>query len=231
MTDSPIGTDHLLACGQHGVVKDHDAGCPCCEVGVEARPAALSDASFGEMDVRWQVEPETMHDLLRALQRDAVDQDLGPVYVAVGEVPEQTIRGMAGYTVQERWFNVAVTEVGPGSVDVVKREQDAQNAIATIADDYNYLEPQEPAEQLLRPDEWEAVVAAYPIDVSFTRSDDGTTLTMEASGFRSDSMYSKFRREIGTVATNAHLDVRTIEAGGRFDDAVVEVSIPGDGGD
>ncbi len=224
MTDGPIPSNHLRRCPDHGVVnitEDGDRWCPCCELDVEARPSAVTDVSFTGTDRRRNITRDLMADLLRALQQDAERADVGPVYVAVAETTKEDLP--AGYTHQERWWNVAVVETGNTSREVFKYRDDAHEAIQHIRDGGGYLEPSEPAHGLLDPGEWDPVVSPYCSEVKYTRVD-SDTLHIQMTGFPSDNAYSEARRQIGVITDRSDLFVRTISAGGRFEDAKVEVS-------
>lgn len=232
MSNGPISKDHLRACSDHGVVapRGHEdwtgERCPVCETDAEARPGAVSDVEFTDLDMRWQIEPDTMVDLLSALATDAERQDIGPVYVAVAEITERQVRNAAGYTVQERWFNVAVAETGNSTREIIKHNSDAMDAIETIQNGEHYLEPVEPSPGALEPNAWAGVVDPYATDVEYERVDE-TTLHIHMEGIPSDSAYSTARREIGHIAESDGLNVRTVEAGGRLEPATVEVSTDG----
>lgn len=123
-----IPKDHLRACPEHGVVAERGDDCPCCSIGVEARPEAY-DKPVGQLDLRWQVEPDTMKELLRLMEPYLDDNDQGPMWLTVAELPESELA--AGYTKQERCFNVIQYQWG-SFVKTVCRQSDAEDTIETL---------------------------------------------------------------------------------------------------
>lgn len=224
-----IPSDHLRACAEHGVVApDYDGTrrCPVCETDVEARPDAVADTEFIDTDMRLQVEPDTMAELLPLLAEDAGIQAIGPVYVAVAELSVSEVRNAAGWTEQERFFNVAVAELGHGEREIIAREGDARDAIDTIKAGEDYLEPATVSDDALEPENWKGAVEPYAGSVEYARVDDDT-LHVEMSGFPSDSAYSDARRELGVLADMRNVSIRTVDAGGRFEDATVALYVDG----
>lgn len=221
-----IPTDHLRACTDHHVVAPPlEGGCPACQTGVEAQPAAVRNEKFTTLDMRWAIEGETMVKLLPLLEHDAAEQGIGPVYVSVAEISLNDVRSAAGYTDQERWFNVAVAETGENTRTIVKHESDALEAIETIEEENHYLEPADtPEQEQLNPEAWYGVVDPY-CDVEYERVDE-KTLRFHIANFPSDSAYKKARREIGQIAKSCNFTVKTVEAGGRWEDGIVDVSVP-----
>lgn len=228
MTDGPMPSDHLRGCPEHGVVdktEDGERWCPCCELGTESRPSAVSDVQFDGTDRRWNIGQDTMKGLLPALEKDAEREGVGPVYVAVAEITRNHLP--AGYTPQERWWNVVVAETGNTSREVIKHVADAKEITEKIQGGGEYLEASEPAHALLNGEQWDPVLAPYCPTVSYTRAD-SETLHIKMSGFRSDSAYKNARRDIGKIAEGSDLFVRTINAGGSHEGAKVEVSTSDD---
>lgn len=226
MSDSPIPRDHLRACAEHGVVSPNDTSggdCPCCATGVEPRPNAVADKKFNHMDLRWQINPGTMTDLLPLLVMDAERVGAGPVYVAVAEISVEQVRGAAGWTDQERWWNVAVVETGNGARKVIKHEEDAQEIIEEISETGGYLGPETVNKHQLTPKAWDGVPDIYAKDIDYEQPDD-STLLIHMDGFPSDNAYSEARQEIGQLAEGANLNVTTVEAGGKFSSATIKVS-------
>lgn len=227
MSEGPIYRNHLRACHEHAVVRpegDDGALCPVCETDAEARPGAVDDIEFSDLDLRWQIAPDTMVELLDALLEDAEREGVGPVYVAVAEISKQEVRHAAGYTDQERWWNVAVVETGTNSREVIRRQQDAREAIDAIREGDGYLEAAEVDHGHLKPQAWGGIADIYCREVEYEQVDE-TTLRIHMDRFPSDSAYSQARSEIGDVCDMVGLGVRTIQAGGQFSEGVVEVFI------
>lgn len=219
-----IPSNHLRACPEHGVVaptgRSGSSRCPCCETDTEARPKAVSGESFGQMDLRWQVEPDTMIELLPLLKQNAVDAD---VYVSVAEIPEEELA--AGYTKQEKWFNVAVVEYSSTSRQIIRHDTQAQEAIGKIKSGVGYIERPEYKYDRLDPEEWKAIIAPYISsweDVEFERDDNILTVTVNTP---TDRAYTDLRREMGMVADNADVKIHTVEAGGRWSEGVIRLEV------
>lgn len=226
----PIANSHLRACPEHGVIAplredlDGKRHCPICETGAEARPDAATDIQFNQTDLRWQINPDTLVELLDALEQDTNREGVGPYYVAVAELERSELA--AGYTEQERWWNVVIAETGNTTREVFKHDSDAREAIEHINSGGEWLEAQTATHDHLNADPWKGVPEYYARDVDYERVDDDT-LHIHMSGFASDNQYSEARREIGRIARAVNLSVRTVEAGGKWSDATIEVSIDG----
>lgn len=123
-----IPKDHLRACPEHGVVAERGDDCPCCATGVEARPNAY-DEGINQLDLRWQIEPDTMKELLRLMEPYLDDNDQGPIWVTVAELPKSELA--AGYTEQERWFNVVQYRWG-SRLKTQSRQSNAKETIETL---------------------------------------------------------------------------------------------------
>lgn len=123
-----IPKDHLRACPEHGVVAERVDDCPCCATGVEARPDAY-DKGVDQLDLRWQIEPETMKELLRLMEPYLDDEGKGPMWVTVAELPKSELA--AGYTEQERWINVVQYEWDP-YLKTLSRQSNAEETIETL---------------------------------------------------------------------------------------------------
>lgn len=123
-----IPEDHIRACPEHRVVVESSDDCPCCATGVEARPEAY-DGEVKQTDIRWHIEPDTMKEVLRLMEPYLDDNDQGPMWVTVAELPKRQLP--AGYTVQERWFNVIQYEWG-SKVKTMVHESDAKETIETL---------------------------------------------------------------------------------------------------
>jgi len=108
-----IPKQHLRACPDHGVVAEQGNDCPCCLTGIEARPNEY-DSGVDQLDLRWQIEPETMAELLPLLEEYLEDRDEGPLWVSVAELPKRLLA--SGYTEQERWKVTGGTKSKIGSI-------------------------------------------------------------------------------------------------------------------
>lgn len=225
VTEYPIPRDHVMACSDHGVVTSRDYGCPCCEHDVEARPGAVQDVEFTQTDLRWQINPSTMDELLPALTEDAEREGVGPVFVAVAEIPRSELA--YGYTEQERWFNVAVVETGNRSRKLFKDDHDAMGVVTTIQSGGEYLEAAdepEPTHDDVKAQNWKGVVEIHCGHVEYEQVD-ASTLHIHMSRFPSDNAYKKARKELGYLADANGVNIQTLEAGGRFQKGTVEVSV------
>jgi hypothetical protein len=218
-----IPKDNLRACREHEVVAPHETGCPVCQTDAEAAPKAASDRSFGDTDLRRRIEPQTLIDAIPRLIEDAERAGEGPVQVAVGEVSMETVRGAAGYTDQERWFNVIVIQVGNVSQQTLVREEQVEEALAAIEAGEGFVEsPPDAAASLNDETGLKAVVAPYVSAVECDRVDETTLhVTIETP---SDNAYKQARRELGVIAKRSDLSIRTLNAGGRWEQGKIELS-------
>jgi hypothetical protein len=218
-----IPKNHLRACHEHEVVAPNGAGCPVCQTDAEAAPTAASDNSFGDIDLRRRIEPQTLIDAIPRLIEDAERAGEGPVQVAVGEVSMETVRNAAGYTDQERWFNVIVVQVGNVSQQTLVRQEQVEEALAAIESGEGFVEsPPDAAASLNDEAGLKAVVAPYVSDVEVERVDETTLhVTIETP---SDNAYKQARRELGRSAAGLDLSVRTLNAGGRWEKGKIELS-------
>lgn len=220
-----IAKDHLRACREHGVVADRGV-CPVCEIdGIEARPEAFSSRTFMDLDLRWQISHEVMMEGLPKLRDEAKELGHGAVFVAVGEVSVKTVRNAAGYTDQERWFNVIGVEIKHDSDRCIKRDSDVRDIIETIDDGFQYLPTPSDTDRRLEPDEWMTVIAPY-IDgedgVEFEMMNDDRLRMRLSVG--SEEIHQIMRRDIGVVARNFGLKAYTRQKGNWLQDSIIEVS-------
>lgn len=125
-----IPEGHLRSCHEHGVVSERGDDCPCCIHGIEARPDGFED-SVKPSKLRWQVEPETMLEVIPLMEEYLDDMDQGPMWVSVATVPKTHLP--AGYTVQERWFNV-LRYRWESWVKTLMIESNAQETIESLRD-------------------------------------------------------------------------------------------------
>lgn len=123
-----IPKQHLRACPKHRVVAERGDDCPCCITGIESRPDAY-DNPISQLDLRWQVEPETMVELIPLMEEYLEDKNQGPMWVTVAELPKSELA--AGYTKQERWFNILQYRWG-SFVKTICRESEASETIETL---------------------------------------------------------------------------------------------------
>ena len=128
MSPEGIPEDHLRSCPDHNVVSDRDEECPCCVTGVEARPEdVITDVK--PIDLRWKIEPETMVEAIELIQEYLDDVGEGPLWIAVARLKRGYLP--AGYTEQERWFNVLKYEFGSMEKTLV-RQDNAEETIETL---------------------------------------------------------------------------------------------------
>lgn len=129
-----IPRDHLRACPDHRLVDDRDHACPACTTGVEARPDEFMEESRPPepLDLQWHIEGETMQELLPLMETYLDDRDQGPLWVSVAELPEDLLP--AGYTRQERWFNVVRYRWG-ARVKTMMHDESARETIETLRDE------------------------------------------------------------------------------------------------
>lgn len=223
VTDSPVKGMDVIACREHWVMDVKEKGgvvCPVCETDAVADPTAVSDVSFSPEERRWNIGLSEMVDLIKHLTTDAEAAGVGPVSVAVAEITKSEVP--AGYNHAERFWNVVVVETGPHSRELIRTSSVAQEAIQAIQEGDGYLEASEADRTALEPDCWGGVADIYCRDVEYERVD-SDTLRMTMDGFPSDSAYSDARREIGHIARSRELSVRTVDAGGRWSEGVIEV--------
>ena len=124
-----IPRDHLRACHEHGVVAERNAPCPCCQTNIEARPGGFNGYTSSE-DLRWHIEPDTMLELLPLVEEFVDDEGL-EAWVAVAELDKKQLP--AGYTQQERWYNVVCIS-GTVSVKYLMHDSQARETIENLRD-------------------------------------------------------------------------------------------------
>lgn len=219
-----IPKDHLHACPEHGVIA-HKHDCPVCVTEAITDPKAVREENFGQIDLRWQVEPDTMLDLLPLLIEDAERAGEGPVKVAVAQISKSELA--AGYTEQERWFNVPVVEVGNNSQMVIRHNGDAQEVIETLENGGEYVEAPEYDIDRLAPDYWldiiEMFVGDANKDVDVEHPDDETIrFTVDVNN---EVRHRQVYQELKSHAEIYDMSVYTRNAGGIFEDSVIEVSV------
>lgn len=215
-----IPEDNLRACSEHGVVKDNGY-CPSCELSVEARPSAVSGESFGQVDLRWQIENDVMDELVSLLQRELEDQDL---FISVAEVGEGDLA--AGYTRQEKWFNVVVIAYSTNSREIISRNQNAMEVIEDIKNGDYEVPEEEDSHWLLEPSQWKGVLGPYvrdfEEDVEFEEEE--SVLIMRVNVFDED-IHSELRREVGLVCSDYGASVSTVNAGSAIEDSVIKIKV------
>lgn len=186
---------------------------------MEARPEAF-DGSLSATDLQWKVEGDTMLELVEAIQFDAQKHDdVGDPFIAVAELSKSRLP--AGWTRQERWFNVLGYRCGH-RIEWVTKDREAREAIEAVESGEGFIQPPEKDFDPLSPSEWSSIVGQYVEDYEFEREEDVLRLT--AGPFASDSLYREMRRELGYVVRETTVfDIQTIDAGGRFEECVVEI--------
>lgn len=189
-----------------------------CETDAEA--AGEYDGSVTHVDRRMSPTEEQVRDHLPGIV-EAAEAAGGSVAVAVAMLSQKRLP--AGYTRQERWFNVFEIRDPVGRVaKTVKSRSELKNATEQIesgainlsAPDYDHL---------LDPDEWRPVFSMKAREVEFERVEE-TRLRATAS-VPSEHAHSQLRREVGSVAENEGLSVHTRNAGDRFERTVLDIYI------
>ncbi|MFC6770300.1 hypothetical protein ACFQDD_01960 [Halorubrum pallidum] len=216
---SLIDSKHLRSCTEHRVVSE--GWCPVCET--DAEPVGEYDGSVNQMDRRMAPDEEVVQDHLPGVV-EAAEAAGGSVAVAVAMLPVKRLP--AGYTRQERWFNVFEIRDPAGRVaKTLKSRSELKNATEQIesgainlsAPDYDHL---------FDPDEWRPVFSMKAREVEFERVEE-KRLRATAS-VPSEHAHSQLRREVGTVAENEGLSVHTRNAGNRFERTVLDIYIQDD---
>lgn len=129
---NPPRRDHLRACEVHGTIGGGAGGsglCPACatDVDIEVRRDDVLRAK--PLDLQWAVESETLVELIPLVLEYLEDRGEGPAWLAMAEVRKRMLP--AGYTEQERWFNVLRYRFG--SMDkTIMREENARETIETL---------------------------------------------------------------------------------------------------
>lgn len=233
-----IPDDHLRACGEHGLVSHHDHKCPACATEIEARPNAVRNESFNDLHMRRNPTESQLHDLTPMLEEEA-DRVGGEAYIAVAEASGGHDGGgaymgnAAGYTMQERWFNVAAIEYGNSQREVFKDRDQTEDAIETLRAGDQLVEVPEYEFDRVAPKRWEGIGVFHLYKMDARRVDDHTTAIL--IGAPSGNRYSKARRDLGRAAENWDLDIRTVSKSKDYlgnTEGLIEVTIPeGDDGE
>ncbi|RLM68588.1 hypothetical protein [Halorubrum sp. Atlit-26R] len=209
-----IDANHLRACREHRVVSEE--WCPVCATDAEAD--GTYDGSVGHIDRRRAPPEDQLRDHLSEIVEAAQDVG-GRVTISVAELDKKELP--AGYTPQERWFNVVEIRNTDGMVEeTIKSGKDLENTAEQIeageidlsAPDYDHL---------LDPEEWRLVFRANAYEVEFERVEE--TRLRATAGVNSSSKHSKLRKEVGTVAERMGLSVHTRNAGDTFEDSVIDI--------
>lgn len=164
------------------------------------------------------------------IEKDAERVDEGPIYVAVAEADAGDGGGSfmgtaAGYTMQERWFNVAVAEYGNNQRKIIKHNSTAKDVIEIIESGDQWLESPDHGEWRLDPDEWMTVIYPYireEDDVEFERVDEDTLRII--IDVVNESIHEDLRREMGIMCDRVDLSIYTRNKGNRFEESIIEVS-------
>lgn len=131
-----IPADHLRACPDHRLVAQHDEECPACATGIEARPDEFEENQqhpVKPLDLRWKIESDTMIELIPLITEYIEDQGADPPWVSVAELDETEMP--AGYTRQERWFNVIRFASG-ATIKTIMTDEQARTTIENLSDEY-----------------------------------------------------------------------------------------------
>lgn len=209
-----IDADHLRSCREHRIVSEE--WCPVCATGAEA--GGTYDGSVNQQDRRWAPPEEKVRNYLPEIIESAEEAG-GSVTVSIAELSRRELP--AGYTPQERWFNVIEIRNTDGVVEeAIKSGRELEDAAERIeageidlsAPDYDHL---------LDPEEWRMVFRMNAYEVEFERVEE--TRLRATAGVNSSSKHSKLRREVGTVAERMGLSVHTRNAGDTFEDSVIDI--------
>lgn len=227
-----IPDNHLRACPDHRLVSTTDHTCPACATGIEARPDAVRTVSFTDLHMRRNPTEEQLRELAPLLEEEA-DRVDGAAYVAVAEASGGEEGGgafmgnAAGYTMQERWFNVAVIEYGHSQREVFKDRIETEDAIETLREGEPLVEVPEYDYDRLDTERWAGIALPFVYKIDRRRVDRETMAVL--IGSPGSTPYSKARRELGRVARDWDLDIRTVskkeDIYGNVE-ALIEVSIP-----
>lgn len=129
-----IPSDHLRACPEHRLVSDRESPCPACETGVEARPDYFMEHEDHPVDVRhlqWQIKTDSMPVLLSLMNEYLEDKGWEGPWVSVAELDKE--RMPAGWTEQERWFNVVQYETST-MLKTIMNETSASETVRALRD-------------------------------------------------------------------------------------------------
>lgn len=229
-----IPRDHLRACPDHRLVSTREHACPACATGIEARPDAVKNEHFTDLHMRQQPTEEQLHELAPLLEEEA-DRVDGAAYIAVAEAAGGEEGGgsfmgnAAGYTMQERWFNVAVIEYGNHQRKVLKDSGETEEALEHLKREDRLIEVPSYEFDRLDPEQWEGIGMFHLYKQDARRVDDETLAIL--IGAPSGSRYKKARRDLGRAADPWDLDIRTISKDQDWlgnTEALIEVSIPED---
>lgn len=217
-----IPSEHLRACPDHRLVSegDTDDPCPACETGVEARPEASEDINISQTDLRWQIEKETMLELLPLLQEEVAEAG-GELFVTVAELSQSSMP--YGYTRQERWINVIVISRPFEKRRVLKQESEAEDVLERLKAGEEYLPRIDEDELQITPKSVQGVVEPYCYEVEYEQVN--PTRVRITLGTNSRDDYKAARKELGTACGALGLKVYTREVGGKYIDGVVDVSV------
>lgn len=227
-----IPSNHLRACPDHRLVDAKDHRCPACVTDIDARPDAVSDESFAPIHMRRRADDDLLHELAPLLEAEAERVD-GEAYIAVGEVSGGEDGGgafmgnAAGYTMQERWINVAVIEYGNSQRAVYKDSPQVEDALETLRAGDPLVETPEYDFDRLDPDIWAGVGAYHLYKCDFRRVDADRLAVL--IGAPNGSRYSKARKELSRAADDYDLDIRTVSKDEDWRgnmEALIEICIP-----
>lgn len=124
--------ENIQACKTHGVVTSDRGECPCCETGVESRAEEFIGEKTTPEDLRWQIEHETLVELLPVMVNYLEERGQGPLWVAVAELDRDVLP--AGYNPPERWFNVIRYRFGSWEKTIMANAN-AEETLQTLRDE------------------------------------------------------------------------------------------------
>lgn len=214
-----IPEDHLRACPEHQLVSDHEDPCPACEADVGARPREGAPKTLTQEDLRWKMSTDEVLEAVQILEDDCE----GPVYVTVGEIPEDELA--AGYTKQEVWFNVVVArEEQPFAICNVSELRDARE---TYEGGEKVVPEMEDKSWILEPEEWKPVIHGYVFeedhnDIEWEQGEDYLEMTIP---FPNGDIHSSCRHEMGQLCEANGVKITTKNKAGKWEPSVIRVSL------
>jgi len=211
---SLIDADHLRSCRKHRIVSEE--WCPVCATDAEA--GGTYDGSVNQNDRRWVLSEERVRNYLPEIV-EAAQEAGGSVTISVAELSRRELP--AGYTPQERWFNVVeLRNAGDMVKEIIKSGSDLEDAAELIESGEIDLSAPD-YEHLLDPEEWRFVFRANAYEVELERVEE--TRLRATAKVNSSGKHSKLRKEVGTVAERMGLSVHTKNAGNRSEDSVIDI--------
>ena len=209
-----IPQNHLRACQEHQVVLTDNGDCPVCNTNATARPTAYKDTP-SHITLRWKIEDETLLSALNKLCENTSDEV--DIFVSTAEIPREKLP--AGYTPQERWFNI-VGYVIHNEPTFIKTQTEAKELLDSLnTPDSPFTDTRQ---NELDPDKWRGIAEPYCTDVQIEQLDASTLeFTLDSP---SDDLYSQARKELGVIARSEDLNITTKQAGDRWTDGIIHIT-------